>query len=689
MKKNLFAVALLVSFFQSKAQLTTVAPGAIMTVRPGTLVYNGGGMRTVGDGRVDNYGNFMIVGATTGSGDKFETLQSTSGPVKVNGNNFNLLYADTSNLNSSYGQLYITNLRQSDITGVVDKQYRATANGTFQQMALPFYGKKLSGAYTPSPSNDTTLSFDLGTNGFSNLRNTNSVGYWENQRVLMHNLPNTATTLNMAAADVQTALFNNAARYYAVGAANWNPSVLHTIKGVPFSDNTLLAGSSTLVSDNTNSLNYTLRGGGYTFNGSVYAPIAYGIGTGNNNNGVYNEQYKTYLQDSFGIASNQGFFNGTVNLETGTFGRNIYQFGNPFLTNIDLSMVGYNEGASGDGNFINNIHGIRFESEGVVTSNGGATSSTTFKFVTYNTNGTPAGDYTGSLIKPMQAFVVKLRNNDANQTLNFNTLRRFASTTRYSTGNLVYSVTASKNGATQKQLRVIGLDANGDEVMRTYYVVGSDLATGRFNDIKLQVAAFSGSLSTREELAGGGDDAVANGLYWLYINEANEVDYLGKKISMVANLNLISSYKFELAENAVALNDGVATFTDGGKSFYIEQTPGVYTQIANNQVVPATVANSGLYYGQPNSGTLSTVEVSKDDDLVIAYENTSKTHQVIFPKSWNKAEITVFDMAGRKIFTKNGISTKENFILPLQSNTAYLVESVSEKGVKVVKKVIK
>jgi hypothetical protein len=158
---------------------------------------------------------------------------------------------------------------------------------------------------------------------------------------------------------------------------------------------------------------------------------------------------------------------------------------------------------------------------------------------------------------------------------------------------------------------------------------------------------------------------------------------------MVANLSSISSYKFELAENAIALNDGVATFTDGGKSFYIEQTPGVYTQIANNQIIPATVANSGLYYGLPNSGTLSTVEVSKDDDLVIAYEGTSKTHQVIFPKSWKKAEITVFDMAGRKIFAKKDISTKENFILPLQSNGAYLVESVSEKGVKVVKKVIK
>ncbi|MCU7619151.1 T9SS type A sorting domain-containing protein [Chryseobacterium sp. PBS4-4] len=686
MKKNLLAVALLVSFFQSKAQLTTVANAAVMTVRPGTLVYNGGGMKTVGSGRVDNYGNIMIVaGATT---DKFETFQANGTSAKLNGGNFNLLYDDAASATSPYGQLYLTNFRQADITGIVDKQYRATANGTFQQMALPFYGKKLSGTYVAGEANDTFLSTDLGTSGFSNLRNTNSIGYWENQRVLMHNIPNTSTTtLTKAAADIQTTLYNNAARYYAVGAANWNPAVVHTIKGVPFSDNNNPSG--TLLST-ANPLNYTLRNAGYT---NPTTPIAYGVGTGNNNNGVYNEQYKTYVQDAFDLASSPGFFNGTSGVgEAGTYARNLYQFGNPFLTNLDLSRVGYDEnggtiGDGDDGNTITSIRGIRYESLGVVTSNGGATSSTQYKFVTYNTDGTPAGDFTGAIIKPMQAFVVKLRNNTSDQNIIFNNLRRFASTTRAAA--TPYSVTAAKNGSTLKQLRVIGLNTNGDEVMRTYYVVGSNLSTGRLNDVKLQAAAFSGVLSTREELPSGGEDTVANGLYWLYINEANEVDYLGKKIRMNADLAQITSFKFELAEDAVELSNGQSTFVNGNNSFYIEQTPGTYIQISHNQVVPATAVNSGLYYGQPNSGTLATNETVKDDGLVIAHEDKSNTHQVIFPKSWNKATVTIYDMAGRKIFTQKDISTRSNFILPISQNGAYLVECESEKGVKVVKKVIK
>ncbi|NMR35810.1 T9SS type A sorting domain-containing protein [Chryseobacterium aquaticum] len=688
MKKNLLTVALLVSFFQSKAQLTTVAPGAVMTVRPGTLVYNGGGLKTVGDGKVDNYGNFMIVGGATT--DKFETFQANGTSPKLNGGNFNLLY-DNATATSPYGQLYITNLRQADITAIVDKQYRATANGTFQQMALPFYNKRLSGTYVSADNatESSTLSFDLGTTGFSNLRNTNSIGYWENQRVLMHNIPNTSTTtLTKAAADIQTVLYNNAARYYAVGAANWNPAVLHTIKGVPFSDNNNPSG--TLLST-ANPLNYTLRGAGYTLSGSVYSPIAYGVGTGNNNNGVYNEQYKTYLQDAFAITDGAGFYNGLAGAESGNFGRNMYQFGNPFLTNIDLSRVGYDEDGAGtgdDGNAITSIRGIRYESLGVVTSNLGATSSTQYKYVTYDTSGIPAGDFEGAVIKPMQAFVIKLRNNTTDQNIIFNSLRRFASTTR--AASTPYSLTAAKNGNTLKQLRIIGLDTNGDEVMRTYYVVGANLSTGRLNDVKLQAAAFSGALSTREELPSGGEDTVANGLYWLYINEANEIDYLGKKIRMNADLTKITSFKFELAEDAVALSDGQSTFVNGNNSFYIEQTPGTYTQISHNQILPATAVNSGLYYGLPNSGTLATNEaIIKDDGLVIAFEKESNTHQVIFPKSWNKATVTIFDVAGRKIFTQKDIFTKNNFVLPLSQNGAYLVECESEKGVKVVKKVIK
>lgn len=689
MKKNLLAVALLVSFFQSKAQLTTVADAGLMTVRPGTLVYNGGGMKIVGSGKVDNYGNVMIVGTTTSPGDKFETVQSTSGPAKLNGGNFNLKYADAT-IGSTYGQLFITNLPQANITGVVDKEYRATANGTFQQMALPFFNKRLSGAYTSAATatDSPTLSFDLGTTGFSNLRNTNSVGYWENQRVLMHNLPNTATTSNMASADIQAAVNNNAARYYAVGAANWAPANTHTIVGVPFSD--ISVASGTVFNSSLSPLTYNLRGAGYQA-APAYTPIAYGIGTGNNNNGVYNEQYKTYLQDAFGVASNQGFYNGTIGLETGTYGRNLYQFGNPFLTNIDLSRVGYDEDGAGtqdDLNNLTNIYGIRYESGGVVTSNGGATTSTSFKFITFGPGGIPTGDYLGAIIKPMQAFVIKLRDNSAtDQNLIFNSLRRFSDTRRLA--NTPYSVTAAKNGSTQKQLRIIGLDASGNEVMRTYYVVGANLATGRFNDVKVQAAAYSGALSTREELLGGGEDTVANGLYWLYINEANEVDNFGKKIKMVASLTSITSFKFELAEDAVELADGVSAFTNGGHSFYIEQTPGVYTQISHNQIVAATAANSGLYYGQPNSVVLGTSEVTKNDELVIAREDKSNTHQVIFPKSWNKATVTVYDMAGRKIFTEKDIQTRENFVLPLSNNAAYLVECISDKGVKVVKKVLK
>ncbi|WP_435525688.1 hypothetical protein [Chryseobacterium indoltheticum] len=62
--------------------------------------------------------------------------------------------------------------------------------------------------------------------------------------------------------------------------------------------------------------------------------------------------------------------------------------------------------------------------------------------------------------------------------MDFDNLRRFSSIPRAQTGTS-YSVTAGKNtNATLKQLGVLALDANGNQIGETYYVVSPDLTTG-------------------------------------------------------------------------------------------------------------------------------------------------------------------------------------------------------------------
>ncbi|NHW59828.1 T9SS C-terminal target domain-containing protein, partial [Escherichia coli] len=75
---------------------------------------------------------------------------------------------------------------------------------------------------------------------------------------------------------------------------------------------------------------------------------------------------------------------------TGDFGKNIYQYGNPFLTNLDLGQLV---------STIPNIRGVRIEPSGVISTGQGATYSTGYKFVTF-TGGIAVGD-TPAIIKPM------------------------------------------------------------------------------------------------------------------------------------------------------------------------------------------------------------------------------------------------------------------------------------------------
>jgi hypothetical protein len=140
----------------------------------------------------------------------------------------------------------------------------------------------------------------------------------------------------------------------------------------------------------------------------------------------------------------------------------------------------------------------------------------------------PIGDVNNLVVKPMGVFIMKLRDNSP-QTLNFNTLRRFSGTAR--AAGVDYSVTANKSAVkkttsgTVKQLGVIGLDANGNEVARAYYVVTPNATTGHqiSNDTSVQAATDkSNSLVTYEEALTGGQDPNYAGQYLLYINEANE-----------------------------------------------------------------------------------------------------------------------------------------------------------------------
>lgn len=655
MRKSLFAIGLLAIGYSVQAQiLCHVDANANMYVSEGTLVYSGGGVQTKGNGLLDVHGNVMVVGAT---GDAFKTI-TDAGADKTDGGNIVLrLNTPGTYATSTYGQLYIDGLTQPNITGVVSKEFRTDRHGNgnyFQQIAIPFYGKMLN-----------TLSTEFAKT-FNTGRYSNPILKWDNTGAVSNHFTNLTTTTS------------DGSGYYMLKVTNND-----------FNTSTPPAAMATIAPTATGSV--------FTINGKPYAtlPVAtlqnggnVAFGAGGNNINPQNEKYNSYLQDQF---------ENTATPWVGNFGKNIYQFGNPFLTNLDLSKIGYVENVGvTDGNAVSNIWGVKYSAGTVQTSATGSTYTTGAQIQTFNNDGTPVGDI-GLMIQPMQPFVLKLRDNSS-QTLNFNTLRRFNQAVR--AAGTDYNVTAAKNASAGKlaggvkQLGVIGLDATGKEIARTYYVVSPTATTGHqvSTATTVQAGASSGNLiGTYEEALTGGYDNNYTAKYWLYINEANESNFKGKNVMLVNyDLSKVKSYKFEIRENAELVPVGTHQLS-AGIGFYYKAANGTVQQAKQGDVITVSNEEYNLYYGEPSKDVLATKAATPTSRTVVVYNPEITNYIVRFDPNWKKADIEVYDMSGKLVISKKAVETSRDFVIELDGSikNSYVVKIVSDKGETVNTKILK
>ena len=694
MIKNLLTLTVLGACLSANAQstLSFLDTSAKVYVGKNALVYNGGGMTIKNNAQVLNYGNVMIVG---GVSDVFKTLDASNNPkieANAGGNFINKINETTAynlvnSANSStapvytYGQLYISGLSQDNVDGFVDQELRAVKHGSYQQIAMPFFKKTFS---TLNPV------AELGKTFVNTRWSQNEILKWNNKYARFDFVDVASKTL---AANSSTN--ENATGYYILGSKNLDLSTkVYTIKGIPFAEE--------------NIPNAKLEDAGTNADGSY---IDYGASGLNKN--IYNERYNSYLQDGFHIASGGSAW-GVSDANGKGFGKNLYQFGNPFLTNLDLSRIAYNEGASGDGNFLSNIYGIRLEVSGVQYTTNVGGGSTSYKYVTFtNTSGipggltggtpsVPVGDVDYMMVRPMGTFVIKMKDNtksspSAERLLDFKTLRRFQYYPRVSNS---YNVTASRTSSkvsgnsTTKQLGVIALDANGNEIGKTYYVVYADAVTGHPDKETSQVTAFSDNIvGTYEEAVAGGYDYNQTNKYWLYINEANESNFKGKNIKLVNYSTNIKSYKFEIREDAKLVNEGTHALSSG-EGFYLRKS------VANSELVSLkqgdTFAVDGteydLYYGKPDaSGTLGTTDGATPSRTKIVYIQEADKYIVKFDPNWKKADVYIHDMSGKLIFSEKNVSASSDYLIKLDNgvNNTYIINVVSDLGVKVTSKIIK
>lgn len=661
MKRNLLTAALSALSLPYAAQIATrIDPTAVFYVGETALVYNGGGLQTKGNGILDIRGSVMVEGSGT---DVLKTLDNAGTGDKTDGGNIILRLNDPANHSaavnpSTYGQLHITGLVQGNISAVVDKEYRTAKHGTYQQIALPFYNKTIS----------SLSGTGIGTLGkvFSNVRySKNEVLTWNNATAVSENLNVSSTTPKNST-------------YYMLGSNGFdsaNPPALMVAN-----------------SPSPNGSVYTLRGVPFT-NGVTEKLInaANGVNFGATGNATnsYNERYNSYLQDDwdYPVAPTNPW-------SVATFGRNIYQFGNPYLTNLDLGLIGITEsGLVTDNNAISSIQGIRYDPGTVVTLSSGTFSSGA-KYVNFTAgNPVPVGDI-GLVIKPMQTFVIKLRDNNpevgVDKTLSFDNLRRFKSTPRADGTNYSVNAKSANTAGTVKQLGVIALGADGAELARTYYAVYPTAVSGHTTAPTVQsILGGQNIIGTFEENAvTGGYDTNYSNSYWLYINEANETDFLGKAIPLALYNTAIKSLKFEIRENTELIENGVHQLSTG-TGFYYKSPNGEAVEVSQNQIIPVKADKYSLFYGKP-SGSLNTDVSVKPSRTMVVYQPSIDSFVVRFDPSWKTANVQVYDMSGKLILTEKNVVADKEYVLDLaKANSAYIVTAVSENGEKISSKIVR
>lgn len=645
MKKNTVLLFVLASTLSIHAQEVTthIAEESMLTIVNDALFYNRGGMQTKGNGRVEVFSKMLIEGKTEN-----DVLRAVDGTNE----NFFLRLRDQGNWQTSkYGQLFITGLEQNQISLVVSKEFASNKHGDYQQIGVPFFDKEFG-----------TLQSEINTI-FTNQRWTKTeILKWNNSLIQFDGSIIPATPINSADTPGITieltdkTKFEDRASYFALGTGGGLiPENVSVIKGIPYADNLTVPLSAQTIQ----------------------------FGSNGNGTNLYREKFSTYISDIFEID----------NPWQKTYGKFIYQFSNPFLTNLDLSLIGIDETLQGavisDNNNIHNIWGIavnptnvRFNTASGTTSNYAAN-----QIVTFDINNRPVGNFNALVIKPLGTFKIKLRNGTP-AILNFDNLRRFSNIPRLE--NINDHVNANrKNGTSVKQLGVLLLDDNYNQIGETYYAVAPHFKTGKNenpSEHSVQVqASNSGLISSYEEnpQTGGIDENFAT-KYRLYINEANEGNFEGKKITMAVYGG--KYLKFEIRENAHLVEEGKILSTN--KKFFYEIDGGEKIEINQGDIVPLIAQTYGLYYGTPK--TLSSSTSIKANRTVVTYNPSIKSFVILFDPEWQSAQVNVFDMSGRLIIETNNIETSNPFVIELNNSikSTYTVQIISNKGETVTSKIL-
>ena len=689
MKKNLLALGAIALGFSFNAQtLTYVDEGAKFYVSSGALVYSGGDWELNANtaATVENRGAIMIVG---------NYKKGTRSNAASDGKEFVNVWTAT----NDYGQVQILSSNgMTDALMTVQRPAAPTSyfGGSFP-ISFPFKDQVnyvMTAFGLPTTSFKGTCGIDVNCGA---SRYDMTMHKWNNSKIHGDAVVSGA---NFKAGDYYFLNLRSTSglQPYMTGIINY--------KGTPAPVAYASTGIASVIPSMTE---------------SAFSDLGYNDWKTKVN--PYNEKYESYM--------------GYVNSTNKYTGKNIYRFGNPYTSNLDLTAVdGINAwlritNASGNRTLKQSTTDLlikdfyitkRTPSYDVIWNPANGSTNVNADYYSAKFDGTNwVGNPEALIIKPLETFnlnfplldPIKLGSRIVHLDVNFTD---FHKTFKYPAVGTSTTVTAPKNAMmVAKKTSVVGRSAqtlSASTVDRSHSTVNNDgfyqaevfllknnsveaapvyLVGTNYSDI----SAVAAQSTNKVFLYGMKADSTAEPTSQKLFSEFNSDTYVGKPLAVGFNNLVVGDnyqFRFNLYEGSIFTN--VKDLTNG--AFYIKDNKNnTVKQISADQSYNFTADSSAMagrfaFYWKEASvtgvsdGTLGTNNSNTKDATVIYKDGEDR--KIRFENISSKANIQVYNMAGRLIDSVDNVSTSQDYTLRLSINGVYLVKvSYANGDVRIIK----
>ena len=689
MKKNLLALGALALGFSFNAQtLTYVDEGAKFYVSSGALVYSGGDWELNANtaATVENRGAIMIVG---------NYKKGTRSNAASDGKEFVNVWTAT----NDYGQVQILSSNgMTDALMTVQRPVAPTSyfGGSFP-ISFPFKDQVnyvMTAFGLPTTSFKGTCGIDVNCGA---SRYDMTMHKWNNSKIHGDAVGSGA---NFKAGDYYFLNLRSTSglQPYMTGIINY--------KGTPAPVAYASTGIASVIPSMTE---------------SAFSDLGYNDWKTKVN--PYNEKYESYM--------------GYVNSTNKYTGKNIYRFGNPYTSNLDLTAVdGINAwlritNAGGNRTLKQSTTDLlikdfyitkRTPSYDVIWNPANGSTNVNADYYSAKFDGTNwVGNPEALYIRPLETFnlnfplldPIKLGSRIVHLDVNFTD---FHKTFKYPAVGTSTTVTAPKNAMmVAKKTSVVGRSAqtlSASTVDRSHSTVNNDgfyqaevfllknnsveaapvyLVGTNYSDI----SAVAAQSTNKVFLYGMKADSTAEPTSQKLFSEFNSDTYVGKPLAVGFNNLVVGDnyqFRFNLYEGSIFTN--VKDLTNG--AFYIKDNKNnTVKQISADQSYNFTADSSAMagrfaFYWKEASvtgvsdGTLGTNNSNTKDATVIYKDGEDR--KIRFENISSKANIQVYNMAGRLIDSVDNVSTSQDYTLRLSINGVYLVKvSYANGDVRIIK----